>query len=140
MYFCDNASFSPDYCRTAGGITAQINAGISFFGAKYPNGLDCSGFVSWVFLNAGLDIGDIGSGVTEGADDISDIGVMHELTYEYANNGDYKVGDIIARDGHTALIAGKDDEYIYIAESLLKGAVMEKFSYKDRNSKLYKFL
>lgn len=35
--FCDNASFSPDYCRTAGGITAQINAGISFFGAKYPN-------------------------------------------------------------------------------------------------------
>ena len=35
--FCDNASFSPDYCRTAGGITAQIDAGISFFGAKYPN-------------------------------------------------------------------------------------------------------
>ena len=108
------------------------------FGVKYPNGLDCSGFVSWVFLNAGFDIGDIGSGITEGAEDISDIGKMHELTYEYANKKEYKVGDIIARDGHTALIAGIDDEYIYIAESLLKGVVMEKFSYKDKNSKLYK--
>ena len=108
------------------------------FGAKYPNGLDCSGFVTWAFLNAGLDIGDIGSGITVGADDVSDLGKMHELTYEYANSKEFKVGDIIARDGHTALIAGIDDEYIYIAESLLKGVRMEKFSYKDKNSKLYK--
>lgn len=105
---------------------------------KYPNGLDCSGFITWALYNSGLDIGDIGSGVTSGQKDVSDLGEMHELTYEYANNGDYKVGDIIARDGHTAMIAGKDDEYIYIAESLLKGVVIEKFSYKDRNSKLYK--
>ncbi len=35
--FCDNSSFSPDYCRMAGGITEQINAGITFFGGKYPN-------------------------------------------------------------------------------------------------------
>lgn len=35
--FCDNSSFSPDYCRTAGGITEQIDAGITFFGSKYPN-------------------------------------------------------------------------------------------------------
>lgn len=108
------------------------------FGGKYPNGLDCSGFVTWALYNSGLDIGDIGSGITDSVDDVSDLGEIHELTYEYANSDDYKVGDIIARDGHTALIAGKDDENIYIAESLLKGVVIETFSYKDRNSKLYK--
>lgn len=108
------------------------------YGVKYPNGLDCSGFVTWAFLNAGIDIGDIGSGISYGLEDVSDLGEMHELTYEYANSKEYKVGDIIARDGHTALIAGIDDEYIYIAESLLKGVRIEKFSYKDKNSKLYR--
>lgn len=34
--FCDNSSFSPDYCRTAGGITEQINAGISFLVINIP--------------------------------------------------------------------------------------------------------
>lgn len=28
------------------------------------NGLDCSGFVSWVLLNAGYNPGDLGAGVT----------------------------------------------------------------------------
>jgi len=108
------------------------------WGAKYPNGLDCSGFITWALFNAGFDIGDIGSGVTTGQADVSDLGEMHELTYEYANSGKFKVGDIIARDGHTAMIAGIDDENIYIAESLLKGVVIETFSYKNKNSKLYK--
>lgn len=108
------------------------------WGAKYPNGLDCSGFITWALYNAGFDIGDIGSGVTEGQADVSDLGEMHELTYEFANSGDFKVGDIIARDGHTAMIAGMDEENIYIAESLLKGVVIETFSYKNKNSKLYK--
>lgn len=108
------------------------------FGGKYPNGLDCSGYISWVLYNGGIDIGDIGSGITQGQDDISDLGEIHELTYEYANSLDYKVGDIIARDGHTAIISGIDDENIYISESLLKGVVIEKFSYKDKTSKLYK--
>ena len=107
-------------------------------GVKYPNGLDCSGFITWAFLNSGIDVGDIGAGVAYGVKDMSDYGEMHELTYEYANKKEYKVGDIIARDGHTAVIAGIDDEYIYIAESLLKGVRMEKFSYKDKNSKLYR--
>lgn len=108
-------------------------------GAKMPNGLDCSGFVTWSLYNSGLDVGDIGAGINDRHKDMSDVGEMHSLTYEYANSGDYKVGDVIARWGHTALIAGKDSEYLYIAESLLKGVRVEKVSYKNPNSSLYKY-
>ncbi len=108
-------------------------------GAKYPNGLDCSGFVTWSLYNAGIDVGDIGAGIDANAKDMSDVGEMHTLTYDYANSDDYHVGDLIARWGHTALIAGKDDEYLYIAESLLKGVRIEKVSYKKKNSGLYKY-
>ena len=107
-------------------------------GAKYPNGLDCSGFVSWAFLNAGFDIGDIGSGISPEQEDLADYGKFQELTYEYANAKQYKVGDLIGRDGHIAIIAGIDDKNIYIAEALLAGTVIETFSYVDANSKLYK--
>lgn len=108
-------------------------------GAKMPNGLDCSGFVTWSLYNSGLDVGDIGAGINDRHKDMSDVGEMHSLTYEYANSGDYKVGDVIARWGHTALIAGKDSEYLYIAESLLKGVRIEKVSYKNPSSSLYKY-
>lgn len=108
-------------------------------GVKMPNGLDCSGFVTWSLYNSGLDVGDIGAGINDRHKDMSDVGEMHSLTYEYANSGDYKVGDVIARWGHTALIAGKDSEYLYIAESLLKGVRIEKVSYKTPNSSLYKY-
>lgn len=108
-------------------------------GAKMPNGLDCSGFVTWSLYNSGLDVGDIGAGINDRHKDMSDVGEMHSLTYEYANSGDYKVGDVIARWGHTALIAGKDSEYLYIAESFLKGVRIEKVSYKNPNSSLYKY-
>ena len=108
-------------------------------GAKMPNGLDCSGFVTWSLYNSGLDVGDIGAGINDRHKDMSDVGEMHSLIYEYANSGDYKVGDVIARWGHTALIAGKDSEYLYIAESLLKGVRIEKVSYKNQISSLYKY-
>lgn len=108
-------------------------------GAKMPNGLDCSGFVTWSLYNSGLDVGDIGAGINDKYKDMSDVGEMHSLTYQYANSDDYKVGDVIARWGHTALIAGKDSEYLYIAESLLKGVRIEKVSYKNSNSPLYKY-
>ena len=107
-------------------------------GAKYPNGLDCSGFVSWALYNAGIDVGDIGAGISEGIDDISDLGEMHKLTYEFVNNKEFKVGDIIGWDGHIALIAGIDDENIYIAESLSKGVRIATYSYINKYSELYR--
>lgn len=33
------------------------------WGVKKPNGLDCSGFVSWILYNGGFDPGDNGFGV-----------------------------------------------------------------------------
>ncbi len=106
-------------------------------GAKKPNGLDCSGFVTWALMNGGTDVGDIGAGIVEDVKDMSDLGPRHDLTYEYANSDKYKIGDVIARNGHTALLVGKDDEYLYIAESLLYGVRTVKYSYKQRGSKLY---
>lgn len=120
-------------------LTNLENSGKYKPGNKYPNGLDCSGFVTWALYNAGIDVGDIGAGIDPTVKDVSDVGVYHDLTYDYANSNEYKVGDIIARWGHTALIAGKDDEYLYIAESLLKGVRIEKVSYKKKNSGLYTY-
>ena len=106
-------------------------------GSKRSNGLDCSGFVTWALMNGGTDVGDIGAGIVEDVRDMSDLGPRHDLTYEYANSDKYKIGDVIARNGHTALLVGKDDEYLYIAESLLYGVRTVKYSYKQRSSKLY---
>lgn len=105
-------------------------------GQKYANGLDCSGFVSWALLNAGFDVGDSGAGDTYRTDDIGDLGIKHALTKDFVNSGNYKVGDLIGRDGHIALIAGLDDENIYIAESLVGGVVIKPFS--KNGSQLYK--
>lgn len=106
-------------------------------GAKKPNGLDCSGFVSFSLYNSGQDPGDIGAGMDPELISMDDFGIKHDLTYEFANSDKYKVGDMIGRNGHVALISGKDDEYLYITESLLKGVRMVQYSYKNKSSKLY---
>ena len=91
----------------------------SFISKMNQNGFTCSGFVTWAMLNGGFDIGDVGAGnFTQYDDDLSDMGPHHELTDEYMKNGNYKVGDFIARGGHAALIIGIDEHNIYTAESL----------------------
>lgn len=83
------------------------------------NGLDCSGFVSWAMLNGGFDVGDVGAGDYKEFDtDLSDLGKKNKITKDYIENGNYKVGDFIAKNGHAALIIGIDDKNIYTAESL----------------------
>lgn len=97
-----------------------------------PNGFTCSGFVTWAMLNGGFDVGDVGAGDrTDVANELSDMGPHIQLTYDFMKNGDYQVGDFIARDGHAAIIIGFDDKNIYTAESLppkLKVYVYERWT------------
>lgn len=101
-----------------GPATWGCNIWDNFISRYAPNGLTCSGFVTWTLLNGGLDIGDSGAGDTYRTDDVGDIGENLPITKELMQSGRVKVGDIIGRDGHVAIIIGLDEEYIYIAESL----------------------
>ncbi len=99
--------------------------------APYPNGLDCSGFVTWALLNGGFDIGDVGANDLPLLDDsryYSDVFIP--VTFDTLNSGKVKPGDIIALSGHTALIVGIDDEHYYVAESNVstKGVVVNTYT------------
>ena len=87
-------------------------------GKYYPNGLDCSGFVTWALLNGGFDIGDIGAGANADHHDLDDLGQKVYITDELMNSGRVKVGDLIGLNGHMAILAGWDNNNYYIAESL----------------------
>lgn len=111
----------------------------NYLGQYRSNGFSCSGFVSWAMVNGGFDVGDVGAGdYVNIPNDLSDMGEHKEITYDYMKNGNYKVGDFIARDGHAALIIGIDENNIYTAESLppkLKVYTYERYSeiVKDYN-------
>ena len=87
-------------------------------GNYYPNGLDCSGFVTWALLNGGFNVGDIGAGANADHDDLDDLGTKVTITNELMISGKVKVGDLIGLNGHMAILAGWDDDNYYIAESL----------------------
>ena len=98
---------------------------------KTPNGLDCSGFISWVLLNAGFDVKDTAAGDTARDDELYDLGEKKRLTQQLLNSGLVKVGDLIAYSGHMAIISGIDEDgNYYVAESLpnFKGVVLNKYS------------
>jgi len=99
-------------------------------GNKSPNGLDCSGFVSWALLNGGFDVKDSGAGDIPGRkDDLYDLGVKEKITNELINSDKVKVGDLIAYNGHMAIIVGIDSEHFYVAESLpnFKGVAINRY-------------
>ena len=99
-------------------------------GAKKPNGLDCSGFISWALKNAGFDPGDIGAGDSEYPYQMTKLGEFVSLTPELIKSGKIRTGDLINYWGHIGMIIGIDEDNIYVAESLpgLGGAVAKKYS------------
>lgn len=101
-------------------------------GVKYPNGLDCSGFVTWSLYNGGFDVGDRGAGELESDGQLTDLGEFKRLTTSLIESGDIKVGDLLNFFGHIAIIIGEDDTNYYVAESLnnYKGVVVKTYSKK----------
>lgn len=86
-------------------------------GYEQRNGLDCSGFTTWVAINAGFDIGDWGAVALT-----NKLGEARRITQELSLSDVMKPGDYLSEitvsEGHSAIIAGMDEEYIYVAESL----------------------
>lgn len=101
-----------------------------YVGKKYPNGLDCSGFISWILYNGGYDVKDTGAGETYRNDDLYDLGEKRKIDMNLLNSSEIKVGDLIAYSGHMAMIVGIYNDDIYVAESLpsLKGVVIKKYT------------
>lgn len=112
-------------------------------GRYYPNGLDCSGFVTWALLNGGFDVGDIGAGESTIHNDLDDLGKKVAITNELMSSGKVKVGDLIGLNGHMAILAGWDAKNYYIAESLnTTGGVVMTVVPKDNlvNKSIYKYI
>ena len=113
----------------------KLKNGTSKYGYKagkmYPNGLDCSGFISWTLYNGGFDVGDVGAGDNANRDDdLYDLGERRSVTMDLLNSDEIKPGDLIAYWGHMAMIIDVDKDNIYIAESLpmTKGVVVKKYT------------
>lgn len=112
--------------------------------AEHPqnNGLDCSGFVSWVLVQGGYDPGDVGAGVSYGHD-LTDLG---ELKYLPDSFDSLKVGDLLSGEaedgGHIAIVVGKKDGFVYIGESLwyggkFLGPVLRKYDKEELLANFY---
>lgn len=80
------------------------------FGESRPNGLDCSGFISWSILNGGYDIGDYGSAgyQDDGIPDLTIFGETVPITKELLTSGKVKAGDLASLVGHVAVVVGID--------------------------------
>lgn len=101
-------------------------------GKMMPNGLDCSGFVTWALYNGGFDPGDVGAGETERPGQCTDLGKFQYINKKDFKNGVVRTGDLINFFGHIGMIIGidLDKDQIIVAESLpnLGGAIARTYS------------
>lgn len=100
------------------------------------NGLDCSGFVSWVLLNGGFDSGDLGAGAKD-LDGYSFYNIADKEDNDINNIKALKAGDLVHNDkanGHIGIVIGIDDDYIYVAQAIwydTRGVVVTKYTYDE---------
>ena len=107
-----------------------------------PNGLDCSGFVTWALVNGGFDPGDVGAG----GEDYSNktlffFGERENIVVDSINK--IKAGDLVHNEkasGHIGIIIGIDDEHVYVAQATWQdsylfdppyGVVVTKYTYEE---------
>ena len=103
-------------------------------GVKYPNGLDCSGFITWAMYNGGFDVKDTGAGENAWTDDdLSDLGPHQSITRSLLESNTIKAGDLIGTNGHIAMVGGIKDGVIYVAESTTyyDGVVMYPYTFQE---------
>ena len=143
-YFCENGRLSIDGCDGEGRFYHKglylsedkfdilnkdgIRKGPQIWGGLMhhscgnllkPNGLDCSGFVTWCMVQAGFDPGDLGAGSNEKgyATCLIDLanGDAGAIWLDNIDPNEIQAGDIIAWEGTVAIVVGVDEENIYTA-------------------------
>lgn len=119
-----------DYYLYDGFVPADI--GSHLYLSKRPNGLDCSGHVSWCYLNGGFDLGDMGAG---GPDTygMAQLGELAYITDDLLQSNRIKAGDLVGYPGHVGIVIGIEDDYIWICDTLVTGMKVTKYE-KNKSS------
>lgn len=123
-----------DYYLYDGFVPADI--GSHLYLSKRPNGLDCSGFVAWCYYNGGFDFGDMGAG-GPGTYGMTNLGELVYINDELLKSDKIKAGDLVGFASHVGIVIGVDDDYIWIADTLITGLKVTKY---ERNVQSFEAL
>ena len=107
-----------DYYMSGGFTPADI--GSSLYLMKRPNGLDCSGHVSWCYYNGGFDLGDLGAG-GPGGHGMNELGELVYISDELLQSDRIKAGDLIGYPSHIGIVIGVDEKHIWISDANVSG-------------------
>ncbi|MBQ6559754.1 MAG: Ig-like domain-containing protein [Erysipelotrichaceae bacterium] len=108
-----------------GGLVVS-DIGTNLYLMKRPNGLDCGGFVSWCYYNAGYDFGDMGAG-GPGSYGMSMLGERVSITDELLQSDRIRCGDLCGFTGHVGIVIGIEDDYIWIADTIRTGTKVRRY-------------
>ena len=100
--------------------------GSQLYLSKRPNGLDCSGHVSWCYYNGGFDLGDLGAG-GPGTHGMSQLGEFAWINDELLQSDRIKAGDLVGFAGHVGIVIGVEDNYIWISDNLVSGLKVKRY-------------
>ena len=100
--------------------------GSQLYLSKRPNGLDCSGHVSWCYYNGGFDLGDLGAG-GPGTHGMSQLGEFVWINDELLQSDRIKAGDLVGFAGHVGIVIGVEDNYIWISDNLVSGLKVKRY-------------
>ena len=125
-YFIDNDTNnqSDDSIYLYGGLTTG-DIGTDKYLSNRPNGLDCSGFVSWCYYNGGFDFGDLNAGGPGYG--MGGLGECVSITNELLQSDRIKAGDLVGFVDHVGIVIGVEDDYIWIADTLVTGTKVTRY-------------